>query len=155
TRLTKDGQPAGPDNGVIGMYASTARRRETIRTGAPKKVKENKPLLRAKDDFVQVSRMGNPLVNELIIAIGKKDLWNATEPEDEEQFLDFYRNLAVADALNAVSGVPVPPKPRNDIVHLLTQYSDQDPSSGPFAELLRLDMTVPPTAPANIKRLGP
>jgi len=49
--------------------------------------------------------------------------------------------------------VPVPPKPRNDIVHLLTQYADQDPSAGPFAELLRLDMTVPPTPVSGFKRL--
>jgi hypothetical protein len=99
--------------------------------------------------------MGNPLVNELIIPVGKKDLWNATEPEDEQMFLDSYRNLAVADALQVVSGVPVPPKPRNDVVHVLTQYADQDPASGPFAELLRLDMTVDPTAPGRIRRLGP
>src|SRR5437899_1660560 len=97
--------------------------------------------------------MGNPLVNELIIPIGKKDLWNATEPEDESQFLDSYRNLAVADALQAVSGVPVPAKPRTDVVHLLTQYADQNPASGPFAELLRLDTTVPPTPVAGFKRL--
>src|SRR5207244_9903451 len=103
----------------------------------------------------QGSRRGNPLVNELVIPVGKKDLWNATDPSDEAQFLDFYRNLAVADALKLVSGVDVPPKPRNDIVHLLTQYADQDVSKGPFSELLRLDMTVPPTAPDLIKRLGP
>ena len=94
-------------------------------------------------------------MNELIIAVGKKDLWNATDPADEALFLDFYRNLAVADALKLVSGVDVPPKPRNDIVHLLTQYADQNVSAAPFSELLRLDMTVAPTPPASIKRLGP
>jgi hypothetical protein len=101
--------------------------------------------------------MGNPLVNELIISIGKKDLWNATDPENEAQFLDFYRNLAVAGALQLVSGVPVPPTPREDIVQLLLKYAGQnpDPGKGPFAELLRLDMTVPPTPPDQIKRLGP
>jgi len=101
--------------------------------------------------------MGNPLVNELIIPIGMKDLWNATEAEDEAQFLASYRNLAVAGALQLVSGVPVPPNPREDIVRLLTKYAGQnpDPSVGPFSELLRLDMTVPPTPPASIRRLGP
>src|SRR5262249_59346792 len=74
-----------------------------------------------------------------------------TEPEDESVFLDFYRNLAVADALEAVSGVPVPPKPRDDIVKLLTTYN----GAGVNADLLRLDMTVPPTPVAAIRRLGP
>ncbi len=97
--------------------------------------------------------MANPLVNELIIRFGRKDLWNATLPEDESIFLDAYRNLDVAGALQLVSGVPVPPNPRNDIVNLLLQYPA--PKTGVISELLRLDMTVPPTAPDKIKRLGP
>src|SRR4029079_15894104 len=94
---------------------------------------------------------------ELIIPIGKKDFWNGVEPEDEAQFLEFYRNLAVASALQLVSGVPVPPAPREDIVQLLLRYAGQspDPSVGPFSELLRLDMTVAPPPVASIKRLGP
>jgi hypothetical protein len=100
--------------------------------------------------------MANPLVNELIIPIGRKDLWNGVEPEDEAQFLPFYRNLAVAGALQLVSGVPVPPTPREDIVQLLLKYAGQnpDPAIGPFSELLRLDMTVAPTQVGSIKRLG-
>jgi hypothetical protein len=155
TRLTVDGNPPTAATGTIGVYASTARQRETVRRGAPAidPKKPPKSLVKGEKGFVQVSRMANPLVNELIIPIGRKDLWNSTEPEDEEVFLDAYRNLAVADALAAVSGVPVPPKPRTDVVHLLTQYPEQNPSEGPFAELLRLDMTVPPTPVSGFKRL--
>jgi hypothetical protein len=143
-RLTKDGAGASAANGTIGVYAATSRRRPSL---TPLRV----------TPFAQVSRMGNPLVNELIIPIGLKDKWNQTAPEDEAQFLRFYRELAVAQALQLVSGVPVPAGPREDIVRLLTKYAGQDPnpSIGPFSELLRLDMTVPPTAPAQIKRLGP
>ena len=156
-RLTSDGASPSAANGTIGVYASTSRQQVTIRRGAPALNPKKPPedLLQGAKSFRQVSRMGNPLVNELIIPIGKKDLWNATDPSDEAQFLDSYRNLAVADALKLVSGVDVPPKPRDDIVHLLAQYADQDVSKGPFSELLRLDMTVPPTAPDLIKRLGP
>ncbi|TMA64975.1 MAG: DUF4331 domain-containing protein [Deltaproteobacteria bacterium] len=156
-RLTRDGASPSAANGTIGVYASTSRQQVTIRRGAPALNPKKPPedLLQGAKSFRQVSRMANPLVNELIIAIGKKDLWNATDPSDEVQFLDFYRKLAVADALKTVSGVDVPPQPRDDIVHLLTQYADQDVSKGPFSELLRLDMTVPPTAPDSIKRLGP
>ena len=151
-RLTQNRKTPTASTGTIGVYASTARRRETLRRGAPS-IDPNEPpksLIKGDGSFVQVSRMGNPLVNELIIPIGKKDLWNATEPEDESVFLSFYRDLAVADALEAVSGVPVPPKPRNDIVQLLTTYN----GAGINAELLRLDMTVPPTPVSAFKRLG-
>ena len=156
-RLTGDGAAPSAANGTIGVYASTSRQQVTIRRGSPALNPKKPPaeLLQGAKSFRQVSRMGNPLVNELIIAVGKKDLWNATDPADEALFLDFYRNLAVADALKLVSGVDVPPKPRNDIVHLLTQYADQNVSAAPFSELLRLDMTVAPTPPASIKRLGP
>ena len=50
--------------------------------------------------------MGNPLVNELIIPLGKKDMWNASAPEDEAQFVADYRRLDVAKALQLVSSVP-------------------------------------------------
>src|SRR5262249_13943049 len=105
-------------------------------------------------DFRQVSRMGNPLVNELIIPVGQKDFWNASAPEDEAQFVEQYRKLDVAAALQLVSGVPVRPPPRDDIVGLLLTYPGQ-PANARLAELLRLDLTVPPTSPASIKRLGP
>jgi uncharacterized protein DUF4331 len=159
-RLTSDGNGPGTTNGVIGVYASTFRDKVTFRPGSPtvNPARPPRELIRGGRRLVQVSRMGNPLVNELIIPIGTKDLWNATEPEDEAAFLAFYRNLAVADALQAVTGVPVlAPKPREDIVQLLLKYPGQDPSPivGPFSELLRLDLTVAPTPPASIKRLGP
>jgi Domain of unknown function (DUF4331) len=158
-RLTYDNQPANPTNGTIGMWARTLRQETTLRAGEPK-LNPRKPFKRyiaGKGPFVQVSRMANPLVNELIIRFGHKDLWNASLPENESAFLDAYRNLDVAGALQLVSGVPVPANPREDIVGLLLKYKGQnpDPKVGPFSELLRLDMTVPPTPPAQIKRLGP
>ncbi|WP_411728264.1 DUF4331 domain-containing protein [Methyloglobulus sp.] len=158
-RLTSNGQPANADNGTIGMWARTLRHEVTLRAGEPR-LDVNKPpkkFIEGKGPFVQVSRMANPLVNELIIRFGRKDLWNATLPEDEAIFLDAYRKLDVAGALQLVSGVPVTPNPREDIVGLLLKYKGQnpDPKVGPFSELLRLDMTVPPTPPAQIKRLGP
>ena len=152
-RLTADGQTPGAATGLIGVYASTSRQRATLRRGSPQTGK-GLPLLRGEGQFLQVSRMGNPLVNELIIPIGKKDLWNAAEPESEAQFADFYRNLQIAGALELVSGVPVTPNPRNDVVAALLTYPGQGPGGGRLAELLRLDMTVPPTGVAQIKRLG-
>jgi hypothetical protein len=159
TRLTRDGGIPGAANGTIGVYASTSRPRRTQRTGEPllNVDRPDQELERHFGGFVQVSRMGNPLVNELIIPIGRKDFWNATFPEDESIFLAEYRALAVAQALNLVSGVPVPPTPREDVVQILLKYAGQDPDPdvGPFSELLRLDMSVAPTPAAAIQRLGP
>jgi hypothetical protein len=159
TRLTRDGAAPTSETGTIGVYALTFRHQQTIRQGDPT-LNERKPpkqLVKARGPFRQVSRMGNPLVNELIIPVGLKDLWNATVADDEAQFLVYYRQLAVAGALELVSGVPVTPNPREDVVQLLTKYADQDPAPtiGPFSDLLRLDMTVAPTPAGQIKRLGP
>ena len=85
--------------------------------------------------------MGNPLVNELIIGTGSKDLWNATDPVDEAQFLGFYQVPRLAVLLNLAFGLTIPPTPRNDLVSTLLQY----PSGGILSELLRVDLTVPPT----------
>jgi hypothetical protein len=158
TRLTRDRGAPSADSGTIGVFASTSRRRITTRRGEPLLNQRRPPadLTTINGPWVQVSRMGNPLVNELIIRIGRKDLWNATLPEDEALFLPAYRNLAVGDALELVSGVPVPDAPREDIVQALLKYAGQnpDPNVGPFSELLRLDMTVEPTPVALISRLG-
>src|SRR4029453_9742910 len=153
TRLTQDGSAANMANGVVGLYASTSRQEIPLRAGEPGRVREDRPLLKGNKDFVQVSRMANPLVNELIIRIGRKDFWNATDPADEAQFLGAYQDLDVAAALGAVANLPVPPTPRDDVVGVLLRYPGQ--SGGTLSELLRLDLTVPPTAPAQIKRLGP
>ena len=118
---------------VVGMYASTSR-------------SASQPLRLA-----QVARMGNPLVNELIIGTGSKDLWNATDPVDEAQFLGFYQVPRLAVLLNLAFGIPIPPTPRTDLVSALLQY----PSGGILSELLRVDLTVPPTAAASQRRLGP
>ncbi|MDD2722459.1 MAG: DUF4331 domain-containing protein [Methylovulum sp.] len=135
-------------NAVIGMYASTSRPRyktinklgQTVYSGA----------------FVQVARMGNPLVNELIIGTGKKDLWNATEPEKEAQFLDFYLNPRPTSLINAAFGTNFPTTGRTDLVAALLKYPGQPAKctrASLCSDLLRLNVSVPPTAPAAQKRL--
>ena len=152
TRMTEDRQPADTtDTPVIGMYASTSRQRLTILShkGEP---------ARTKGEFLQVSRMANPLVNELIIDTPSKDRWNATDPEDEAKFQRFYKNPSLALALSLIFGIDVPPAPRTDLMSILLKYSGQaldgDDCGSPCAELLRLDLRVAPTAPEDQKRLG-
>jgi len=158
TRITSDGKPAATTkNPIIGMFANTARRKVRVlrQPGEP-----------ADDDgpFVQVSRMANPLVNELIITTPFKDRWNASAPENEGNLQDFYKDPVVATELNLVFGVPILPidgsaaNNRTDLMSLLLKYPGQ-PLNGtdcgsPCAELLRLDLRVPPTAPEMQSRLG-
>jgi hypothetical protein len=157
-RITSDGKPAATTNNpVIGMYANTARQQVRVLGG------DFAPTVDA-GPFVRVSRMANPLVNELIITTPFKDGWNAAPPQDEASFQAFYTNPVVATELNLVFGVPIVPidgskaSDRTDLMSLLLKYPGQ-PLNGtncgsPCAELLRLDLRVPPTAPENQSRLG-
>jgi hypothetical protein len=151
TRITQDGKPADATAvPVIGMYASTSRQKNKM-LGKNGSVKNSGP-------FVQVARMANPLVNELIIDTPFKDQWNATEPEDEAQFQEFYKNPSLAQAFFLIFGVPIPNTPRTDLMSILLKYSGQSLSGNncgsPCAELLRLDLRVDPTPPESQKRLG-
>jgi len=148
------GDLIGPNgNKLIGAYASTSRSKVTV----IKKDGNRQNSAR----FVQVARMGNPLVNELIIATNMKDKWNATDAEDENGFVSFYCNSALATALNAVFSTNFPTANREDLVNALLRYAPGPPVCGsgktnePLAELLRVDLDVPATPAANQKRLGP
>ncbi len=151
-RITDD--QLGPDTTtqpVIGVYASTSRQVVRLLNGT------GKP--RNSGIFVQVARMANPLVNELIIDTPFKDQWNATQPQNEAQFLKFYQNPTIALALQILTGVPVTATPRADLAQLLLKYPGQLlPGNGkcgtPCAELLRLDVSEPPTAAEMQSRLG-
>jgi hypothetical protein len=134
---------------VLGMYASTSRQRVEVR--------KKDGTSGTAGPFVQVARLANPLVNELIIGTGYKDRWNATDPAAESQFLDFYQSPRLAAVLNLAFGIPVPPTPRSDLLAVLLKYPVQSPDACTHdnlcSELLRLDLTVPPTSAADQKRL--
>ena len=134
------------------MYASASRRKvRVLREDKGKEEVNSGPL-------VQVARMGNPLVNELVIGTPAKDEWNATDPEQEARFLDFYLNSRLATALNSVFGTSFPTASRTDLVNVLLKYPSQPQtgtctSTSRCSELLRLNLAVPPTPPAAQKRL--
>ena len=144
----------GPNgNKLIGAYATTSRPKVTvIRNDGDR---ENSAR------FVQVARMGNPLVNELIIPTNMKDKWNATDAEEEADFVSFYCNSALATALNVVFQTNFPTANREDLINALLRYSPGPPLCGggktneTLSELLRVDLNVPPTAADSQRRLGP
>ena len=55
---------------------------------------------------MQVSRLGNPLINEVIIPLGQKDFWNREEPEDDSQFEARYSTPELAHLVNVLYGAP-------------------------------------------------
>jgi hypothetical protein len=140
---------------VLGGYASTSRPKVTVlgkdgRGHGHDDDDDEDGFSRVSHKFVQIQRLANPLINEVVIGTQDKDLWNRTEPEDEGQFLDYYLNPRLATALQLVTGVPAETMGRNDLVNLLLKYS---PGDTQLSELLRLNLSVPPTPLAGQKRL--
>jgi hypothetical protein len=160
--LTKDGKgPSETNHPKLGAYASTARKSIAVRGGDDN-----------DDDskWVQIQRLANPLINETIIGVEDKDHWNALEPHKERRFLDYYLRPRLALELELVFGVPTGctpfgspncrPNPpgsqpfsnwnRDDLVNVLLKY---EPSDTRLSELLRLDLTTPPTPLAAQRRM--
>ncbi|MGI8536066.1 MAG: DUF4331 family protein [Mycobacteriales bacterium] len=109
---------------------------------------------------VQVSRLGNPLVNEVVIPISDKDKFNASTPVNDGQFLDFVTDPAVPKLIEAIYDMPAPATPRNDLVSVFLTGIDgvnslavnQDVAQIAPGEMLRLNMSTPVTESPN--RLG-
>ena len=106
--------------------------------------------------FTQVSRLGHPLVNEVVIGLKDKDKFNASEPKDDIQFLDYVTHPTLPVLVQVLFGVQAPAVPRNDLVAVfLTGVSGltQPPNVVP-SEMLRLNTSIAPVAPADQKSLG-
>lgn len=147
--------PISDPASTIGVWATTSRPSVTVRTvpgGTP-------PTPPAGNGLVQIQRMANPLINEVIIGTGDKDLWSQTQPKDDAQFAKYALDPLLARALNAAyaGALKVPSPPRNDLLPLV-QYVPPitygNPPAGPVADLLRLNTAIAPTPAAARSRLG-
>jgi hypothetical protein len=107
---------------------------------------------------VQVSRLGMPLVNEVVIGLPDKDKFNESRPKDDAQFLTYVTNPSLPVLLNSLFGdaAKVPEMPRNDLVAaFLTGVAHlNQPVHVTPAEMLRLNTSIAPTAPAAQNDLG-
>jgi hypothetical protein len=110
--------------------------------------------------WAQVSRLGAPLVNEVVIGLPDKDRWNASVPKDDAQFADYVTNPSLPVLLQALfggAGVKAPNVyPRTDLVAaFLTGIKGlNQPTSVTASEELRLNTSTPPTAAASQSDLG-
>ena len=152
--LTRTGRRERADStaATIGVWGSTSRPMNAVRRGA------DSPLL-TFGALRQVQRMGNPLINEVLIGIGSKDRFSMDEPKNDAQFARFLLDPALPRVLNALTAgaVAIPAAPRKDLLPLVTYappIAAPGTAAGPVADLLRLNTGVPATPPAMANRLG-
>jgi Domain of unknown function (DUF4331) len=149
--LTEDGNQhkASDKEATIGTWATTSRPHFTIRR-SPNPAENG-------GNYSQVQRLGNPLINELIIGTGFKDTWSMSQPVKDSNFASFDLDPTLARIFNAIYGINIPPPPRTDLLPLVTYappIAAAGTPAGPIADLLRLNTGVAPTPEANRSRLG-
>lgn len=152
-------------NPVIGIWTTTERTpvRLSGRVGSA-----------PGSDGVQVSRLGNPLVNEVVVPAGLKDAFNASRPDQDAknpQIVARVTDPEVPKLLEAIYKLPAPAAPRNDLVEIFLtgittkadgpikadlnsqlNNADVDPAKFQASEMLRLNLNVPQAGTPN--RLG-
>jgi Domain of unknown function (DUF4331) len=137
---------AKASNAVVGVWSSTERRRVSVLGHSARKGS-------AHGNWVQVSRLGNPLINEVVIPIGQKDKFNATSPADDlKNFGKYVLSPEPARLLNALFKLGVKTDNRTDIVQALltgvpglTQIGNHPAP----ADTLKLNLGVAPSATPN------
>ncbi|HTP18018.1 MAG TPA: DUF4331 domain-containing protein [Solirubrobacteraceae bacterium] len=159
--LSRDGSnPKDPMAGksVIGVWTAASRRRALIREAGTGQNHES-------GGWVQVSRLGNPLFNEVIVPLGDKDRWNSLPAQDDAQFLKYVQNPELAGLLPVLYPGVFPnlaklTAPRADLAAILMTGIPagivpgfQNFTGANPADQLRLNMAVPPTR-HNPKALG-
>ena len=127
---------------IIGVWSSTDRQNVTVNG-------------HVRRGWTQVSRLGEPLVNEVIIPTGLKDLWNRTSPAQDAQFKKYYTTPILAAVMNKLYKLGVPEKNRSDLVAvLLTGIPKVTFTGNTPADELRLNVSIPPTPPAKANPFG-
>ncbi len=132
-------------NPVIGVW-NTASRRST-------RIQGNDGTQTFKGPWVQLSRLGSPLVNEVVVPVSLKDYFNGSKPKNDAQFLGAVQDPELARLMEAVYGIPAPDSDpdtegiqRADLIQVfLTGIPDLNQPAGVQAsEMLRLNMSIPP-----------
>ena len=154
----------GTGNGVIGVWSTASLPQARLLRTTPT---YDTPTLEG-GAYVQVSRLGMGLVNELVIGIKDKDLFNASNPSGDGQFIDYVTNPTFPALLDALFRAPVrgvvggsgtiaPTNfPRNDLIATfltgfkgVNQLATVTPS-----EMLRLNTAIPATPQAAQSPFG-
>ncbi len=159
TDLVRKGASGESDpRSVIGIWTTASRHAACVMDSDTGKLVTSGP-------FRQVSRLGNPLINEVVIALGDKDRWNTLPPADDKQFAHYYANPELAGLLPALYPGVFPNlaalvksgKPRADLeAILLTGIPSgiipgfQNNTGSVLSDMLRLNTAIPPSSNPNI-----
>jgi hypothetical protein len=108
---------------VVGIWSTTSKRNSS-------------------GDWVQVSRLGSPLVNEVVVPYHRKDRFNHSQPANDAQFAPFVLTPELPKIVQAVYGIPAPATPRNDLVAAFLSGVDglNKPAKVTPSEMLRLNV---------------
>ncbi|MEX0604001.1 MAG: DUF4331 domain-containing protein [Marinobacter sp.] len=148
----------GTGSPVIGAWTTASVRQARVINPAP--MANDKGATVEGGAYAQVSRLGMPLVNEVVIGLKDKDAFNASEPSGDGQFIDYVTHPTLPELLEILfggAGAVAPDNfPRNDLVTaFLTGVPDVNMPAGVTAsEMLRLNPAIPATAAASQNDLG-
>jgi hypothetical protein len=127
---------------TIGVWASTERMNATV----------NGKLRRG---WTQVSRIGNPLVNEVVVPTAVKDQWNRSRPVDDKQYAGPVVTPILAKLMNQLYKVNAPETGRDDLVAVFgTGVKGLNYTGDTVADMLRLNYSIPVTPASRFDRLG-
>jgi hypothetical protein len=157
--LTKQGRVWGSRDAmradsVLGIWGGASRRKVRIADGANDELSEAGP-------WVQVSRLGNPLFNEVLVPLGQKDLWNASQPVNDANFAGGVQHPELGQLLPVLYPGVFPnlaalSAARADLVAiLLTGIPSgivpgfQNNTGAVLADMLRLNVAIPPASTPN------
>lgn len=141
---------------VIGVWATASRQSTTvIHPNGTRAMSGN---------WVQISRLGNPLVNEVVIPLKLKDAFNSLSPKDDAVAAPAVLDPELPKLLQAVFKINIPGGPRTDLVSIFATGIPVNAVTGPNYttflsdgkphEYLRLNVAIPVTPFARISRLG-
>jgi hypothetical protein len=152
--LTRDGSVPGDPlaaKSVLGVWAAASRRKVRM-------IDEHGKSKAGSGPWVQVSRLGNPLFNEVIVPMGRKDEWNAVDPEQDRDFLEYVQRPELASLLPVLYPGVFPhlaglSGDRDDLVAILLTGLPagivpgfQNYTGKRYADMLRLNVAIPPAA---------
>ena len=138
------------DNPVVGVWTTASRRSTRIQRGDGSQS--------FKGPFVQLSRLGMPLVNEVVVPVGAKDYFNGSKPKNDAQFLGAVNDPELPRLIEAVYGIPAPDSneekagiQRDDLISVFLTGIEglNQPAGVQPSEMLRLNMTIPPCEPGT------
>ena len=141
----------GSGTGIVGLWTTASLPQTSTLLETPKNLKAKT----STGPWVQVSRLGMPLVNEVVIGLPDKNRFNASQPKDDAQFLDYVTKPTLPVLLNVLFGVQAPTVAnRPDLVAAFLTGLKGVNANGSVGEMVRLNMNIAPTAKEAQKNLG-